>query len=165
MYNRKSPSIEKRALLKVVLKKIVASLAQVVPGNGCRIQLLRWCGYTIGKQVYIGEGLIVVEILEHTFEKLTIEDRVSIAQRVTFVTASNPNFSRLFDYVNVREGKIQIKKDAWIGVGAIILPDVTVGEGAVVGAGAVVTRDVEPYTVVGGVPAKLIRKLEVPWNK
>ena len=49
--------------------------------------------------------------------------------------------------------------------GAVILPDVTVGEGAVVGANSVVTRDVAPYTVVGGVPAHHIKEVDVPWNR
>jgi maltose O-acetyltransferase len=46
----------------------------------------------------------------------------------------------------------------WIGRNAIIMPGVRIGKGSIVGAGAVVTRDVEPYSIVGGVPAKLIRK-------
>jgi len=54
---------------------------------------------------------------------------------------------------------VVIKRGAWIGAGAIILPNVTIGERAVVGAGAVVTRDVPPYTVVAGVPAREIKKL------
>ncbi len=51
-----------------------------------------------------------------------------------------------------------IKKGAWLGRNVIIMPGIAVGEGAIVGAGAVVTKDVEPYTVVGGVPAKFIKK-------
>lgn len=57
-----------------------------------------------------------------------------------------------------RENKVMIGPDTWFGHGAIILPGVTVGTGAVVAAGAVVTRDVAPYTIVGGSPAKLIRR-------
>ena len=52
-----------------------------------------------------------------------------------------------------------LKRNCWIGAGATILPGVTVGENAIVGAGAVVTKDVEPNTVVGGIPAKLIKRL------
>ena len=48
----------------------------------------------------------------------------------------------------------------WIGVNAVVLPGVTIGEGAVVAAGAVVTKDVPPYSVVAGVPAKVIKKIE-----
>jgi acetyltransferase-like isoleucine patch superfamily enzyme len=54
-------------------------------------------------------------------------------------------------------GPIRIGNDVWTGFGSVIMSGVTVGDGAVVGAGAVVTRDIEPYAVVGGVPARLIR--------
>jgi maltose O-acetyltransferase len=53
--------------------------------------------------------------------------------------------------------KITIEKDVWIGAQAVILPGVTVGEGAVVGAGAVVTKDVPPFAIIGGAPARIIR--------
>ena len=53
-----------------------------------------------------------------------------------------------------------IKENAWICIGAIICPGVTIGKNAVVAAGAVVTKDVEPNTIVGGVPAKVIKKIE-----
>ena len=54
---------------------------------------------------------------------------------------------------------IHIGKNVWIGANATVLAGVTVGDGAVVAAGAVVTKDVEPNTIVGGVPAKLIKRL------
>lgn len=54
-------------------------------------------------------------------------------------------------------GKVVLEDDVWIGYRAIILPGVTIHKGAVVGAGAVVTKDVEPFAVVGGVPAKVIK--------
>ena len=58
------------------------------------------------------------------------------------------------------KGKIIIKAGAWIGANAVILPDVTIGKGAVVAAGAVVTKDVPPYSLVAGVPARVIRDLK-----
>ncbi|MCW7079146.1 MAG: hypothetical protein OCU16_06440 [Candidatus Methanospirare jalkutatii] len=57
-------------------------------------------------------------------------------------------------------GKVRIKHDAWIGTGAIILPNVTIGEFSIIGAGAVVTKDVPPYTVVAGIPARIIKKIK-----
>lgn len=57
---------------------------------------------------------------------------------------------------------IRIEDECWISVGAKILPGVTIGKGSTVAAGAVVTKDVEPYVVVGGVPAKVIKRLERP---
>lgn len=56
------------------------------------------------------------------------------------------------------KGDLVIGNDVWIGYEAVILAGVTVGDGAIIGARAVVTKDVPPYTVVGGVPAKPIRK-------
>ena len=56
-------------------------------------------------------------------------------------------------------GPIHIKKNAWIGAGATILPGVTIGENAVVAAGAVVSKDVAANTIVGGIPAKIIKSI------
>lgn len=56
-----------------------------------------------------------------------------------------------------KEGLVEIGNDVWIGMNVVILPGVKIGDGAVLGAGAVITKDVEPYAIVGGVPAKLIR--------
>ena len=165
MYNRNSSPISFYTALRVLKKKLFKTLARFIPGNSLRIKLLRACEYKIGKEVYIGEDLIVSEILEDLSEKLIIEDRVAIAQRVTLITASDPNFSRLWHYVRIVRGKIIIKHDAWIGAGAIILPDVTVGEYSIVGAGAVVTKNVPPYTVVVGVPAKPIKKVGMSRDK
>ena len=58
------------------------------------------------------------------------------------------------------QGCIKIEKNAWIGGDCIILPDITIGEHAVVGAGSVVTKSVEPFTVVAGNPAKMIKRIE-----
>jgi acetyltransferase-like isoleucine patch superfamily enzyme len=65
------------------------------------------------------------------------------------------------DWSAVDIKKTSIGDKSWIGYSAILLPGITIGEGAVVGAGSVVTRDVEPWTVVAGNPAKVVRKLTV----
>ena len=57
---------------------------------------------------------------------------------------------------NQKEQPVTIMDDVWIGARAIILPGVTIGQGAIVAAGAVVTKDVPPFAIVGGVPARLI---------
>ncbi|MBT9371654.1 DapH/DapD/GlmU-related protein [Rhizobium sp. CSW-27] len=57
-----------------------------------------------------------------------------------------------------RDNRVTIGHDVWIGHGATVLPGVTIGNGAVIGAGAVVSKDVAAYTIVGGIPAKLIRE-------
>lgn len=90
---------------------------------------------------------------------LFIGDRVAIAPCVILITSSQPNFSRIKQWVKLEKGPIHIKNDAWIGAGSIIFPNVTIGEGAIVGAGSVVKRDVASYTIVAGVPAKKINEV------
>jgi acetyltransferase-like isoleucine patch superfamily enzyme len=145
-------------------KKLLKLIAKQLPGNGLRLRLLRMCGYTIGNDVYIGEDFIIIDDLSDTRLTLHIGDRASISPRVTFVMHTQPNESRIVPYVNSHRGSIMVDCDAWIGTGAVILPGVTIGEGAVVGANSVVTRSVPPYTVVGGIPAHKIKDVDVPWN-
>ena len=86
-----------------------------------------------------------------------IEDDVLIGPKVSLITENHP-----VDPANRKSldlAKIVIKKNAWIGAGAIILPGVTVGENAIVAAGAVVNKDVADNTIVAGVPAKKIKNI------
>jgi maltose O-acetyltransferase len=133
---------------------------------GWRIALLRWSGVQIGDDVYIADGLIIVEELAGR-ERLAIGDRVSMAPRVTIVLSSHPNRSRIRPFAPTARGDVTIEDDAWIGAGAVILPGVRIGRGAVVAAGAVVTADVPALTIVGGQPARAIRSLAAPegWEK
>ena len=126
-----------------------------------RVQLLRWCGFALGRNVYIADGFVVVEELADE-GNVSIGDRVSIAPRVTIVTSSHPNASRIRPVAPVAKGPVRIEDDAWLGAGAVILPGVTVGRGAVVAALSVVVEDVPELTVVGGQPARVIRRLETP---
>jgi len=89
-----------------------------------------------------------------------IGDNVMMGPNVSVYT-SNHNFDNL-DIPMVEQGEIispvTIKDDVWIGANAIILPGVTIGKGAIIGAGSIVTKDVEEYTVVAGNPAKVIKR-------
>ena len=90
-----------------------------------------------------------------------IGHHVNLAQGIT-VTALNHNFNdtnRRIDKQGITTKPVVIGDDVWIGANAVILPGVSIGSHAVIAAGAVVTSDVEDYTVVGGVPAKVIKKL------
>lgn len=136
-------------------------LAKYTPGYRIRRRLLRMAGYEIGDQVYIGEDLIIVDE-PHDRARVRIGNRASIAQRVTLVVSSRPNCSKIQPFVKCVHGHIEIGDDAWLGTGCIVLPDVRIGRGAVVGAGSVVTRNVPDFTVVAGVPAKPVKRLDIP---
>jgi maltose O-acetyltransferase len=146
-------------MLRRGYKRLLKLLAKHTPGYNVRCQLLRMAGYKIGGRVYIGEDLIIIDELDDR-ARVKIGDRVAIAPRVTLVISSHPNFSRVRPFVKCVHGYIEIGDDAWIGTGCIILPDVRIGKGAVVGAGSVVTKDVPDFAVVAGVPAKPIKKLD-----
>jgi len=92
---------------------------------------------------------------------VSIGSHVNLAQGIT-VTALNHNFSdttQRIDQQGITTRPVVIADDVWIGANAVILPGVTIGQHAVVAAGAVVTKDVPPYSVVGGVPATVLKKL------
>lgn len=90
-----------------------------------------------------------------------IGNNVNLAQGIT-VTALNHNFSdtkKRIDEQGVSTNQVTIEDDVWVGANAVILPGVTIGEHCVVAAGAVVTKDVPPHSLVAGVPAKVIKKI------
>lgn len=106
----------------------------------------------IGKNVFINHGCSFLDI-----GGITIEDDVLIGPQVKITTENHPLDPA--DRETLLLKPVLIKRNAWLGAGAIILPGVTVGENSVVAAGAVVAKDVAPNTIVGGVPAKTIRTL------
>ena len=105
------------------------------------------------------------KISSHTFicEGVTIEDNVFIGHGVMFVNDIYPRATAAGGALQTEHDwkveKTLVKKGASIGTGATILANVTIGEDAIVGAGAVVTRDVPPHTIVAGNPARVLRSL------
>ena len=92
---------------------------------------------------------------------VTIGSHVNLAQGIT-VTALNHNFEapeRHIDEQGVSTQQVTIGDDIWIGANAVVLPGVTVGNHCVIAAGAVVTKDVPPHSLVAGVPAKIIKQI------
>jgi len=140
--------------------RALKGIAKGFPLNGVRVRALRGAGYSVGSKVYVGTELHITDDLYVKRCKLTIGDRVAIAQRVLILLSSHANESRVAAYIQPVHGSVSIDDDAWIGAGAILLPNVSIGEQSVVAAGAVVTKDVPPRTIVAGNPARVLRTLE-----
>jgi acetyltransferase-like isoleucine patch superfamily enzyme len=107
----------------------------------------------IGKNVFINFDCVFLDL-----GGITIDDNVLIAPKVSLLSEGHPISPT--ERQSLVPGHIHISKNAWIGAGAMILPGVTVGENAVVAAGAVVSKDVPANTIAGGVPAKIIKSIE-----
>ncbi|MGO8698221.1 MAG: acyltransferase [Limisphaerales bacterium] len=109
---------------------------------------------TVGNDVYFSLGVLVL-----TSGGVEIGDRVLIGYRSQIISANHivpPGRGWIIDAGEI--GKpIRIAKDVWIGANCLILAGVQIGEGAVVAGGSIVTRDVEAFSVVAGVPARQIR--------
>jgi acetyltransferase-like isoleucine patch superfamily enzyme len=106
----------------------------------------------IGKNVFINHACSLLDM-----GGIILEDQVLLGPKVNLITENHP-----LDPANRRAlicKPIVIKRNAWIGAAATILPGVTIGENAVVAAGAVVSKDVPANTIVGGVPARFIKTI------
>lgn len=112
----------------------------------------------IGKESYIG----MCSLLNGFTNKLTIGTNVSIAQNVNIMTDSGPNASKkMQEYFPIITGPINIGDHSWIGANCVIMPNVNLGEFCVVAANSFVNRSFPAYSVIGGNPAKLIKKIKV----
>ena len=112
-----------------------------------------------GKNIRVGKGVFINHCCEFMDRGgITLEDNVLVGPKVNLITINHP--------VEPRQRRstfcapIVIKRNAWIGVGASVMPGVTIGENAIVAANAVVTKDVATDTIVGGIPATVIKTFD-----
>ena len=138
-------------------RRFIYRLSGIKIGKGSVIHM--YARFYNPKNIEIGEDTIIGEfaVLDGR-AKLKIGNHVDIASEVMIYNAehdiNNPNFTPTF-------GKVIIEDYVFIGPRAIILPGIKIGKGAVVAAGAVVTKDVPPFAIVGGVPAKIIGERKI----
>ena len=151
----------RRNIPETLIVKLLRWSVRTMPSNDIRVWSLRKCGFTVGKDVYIASGLTMSFPNSSRTCTLSIGDRVSIGPGVILIMNSHPNKSMLSKYYPIVTGNIEIGNDAWIGAGAIILPNVKIATSSIIAAGSVVTQDVEQYSIYGGVPAKKIKAIQV----
>lgn len=117
-----------------------------------------------GQKLILGDDVdLAKDVLITTGGGVTIGDRVLVGYRTQILSTNHviPNRNtKIFDAGHDKK-PVAIEKDVWIGANCIILPGVTIGEGAVVAAGSIVTKDVPPFAIYGGIPAKLIRERDI----
>jgi len=151
---RRHPS----ASVKIGQDSLLAGVLIVEAENSC---------LTVGSRVFIG-GNSVIDCLR----QITVEDDVLISYQVLIMDSDNHSIraserigdlkrwrSQKYDWSRVKSTPVVICSKAWIGARAIITKGVVIGEGGIVAAGSVVTKDVPPYTIVAGNPARVIREL------
>ena len=132
-------------------------LAMNAPHDKLSRIFYRLRGTKIGKNGYIDKGVFIEGWRPYL---VTIKDNVEIGPKATIVAIDSSYNTTSQRDIPILYGEVTIERNAYIGAGAIILPGVTIGDYSIVAAGAVVTRDVPPRTVVAGVPAKVIKTVE-----
>lgn len=144
----------KGILIRYILLKSIATACGDNVSIGPSVYLLRPELLSIGDNVSIHP----MSYIDAT-GKITIKDDVSIAHVVTIMSSTH-NYNDInipFKDQGYTLSETVIENDVWVGAKATILAGLTIGHGSIIGASAVVTKDVEDYTVVGGIPAKVIK--------
>jgi acetyltransferase-like isoleucine patch superfamily enzyme len=144
--------------------------------NAIKSGFLRCFGAKVGRRVVFYPGVWIITSRKFVFELgndvvlakdviiaadggVSIGERTLVGHRTQIISGNHaipPIGHRILDYSDDRKS-IRIENDVWIGANCLVLPGVTIGEGAIVAGGSVVTKDVKPNTVVAGVPAKIVK--------
>jgi acetyltransferase-like isoleucine patch superfamily enzyme len=166
--------------VKFVWFTLVCGLMRIVIFPQVRAEIMRLCGAKIGKDCIIG-NVTFSNLYHYGFSKLfignrvfigdesmldvrggiSLNDDVTVSNRTIIVSHINVGYAShpLQKYYPCRESQVVVKNGAYIGTAAILLPGVTLGKMAVIGAGAVVTHNVPDGNVAAGIPARTIRKI------
>lgn len=137
----------------------VRFFSSFVPPSPVKSLLYGLTGIKVDRGVFIGDGVYFVDGFKGAL--IELRRRAVLSPRAILVAMAVPGESSLArEYCVTKTSKIVVEEDAWIGVGAVILPGVTIGRGAIIGANAVVNQSVGPFEVWAGVPARYIKKVE-----
>lgn len=164
--------------IRLFLVELVLSFIPAFVGGRIRVRLLRMAGFHIGKKSvvmgglrYVGNGSMIqnlnigpsafvnVDCFFDLAAPIHIGKNVAIGPQVMLITGAHRMGNEHYRVGTLNSQAITIGDGVWLGARSVILPGVSIGNGAVVAAGAVVTEDVLPNTLVAGVPAKVIKEL------
>ena len=137
-------------------------LSYLFKSSGENIEIFENCRFYRHSNISLGNNVFINHSceLEAVGGPITIGNYVLLASGVKLLTLKREYTDSqrpIYFQKHITNQHITIEDDVWIGTNAVILPNVTIGRGAIVGAGAVVSKDVEPYAIVGGIPAKTIK--------
>ena len=164
--------------LPLLLARILAAPIPIFTGNRLRALILRLAGFDLGRGTVVwgmptfvgGPGLtrrlktgLQVKIGVHCYfdlgAQVSIGDQTTLGPEVMVITSNHQIGSAENRAGAIDPRPVWVGRGCWLGARCILLPGITVGDGCIIGAGAVVTRDVPPNTIVAGIPAKPIRTL------
>lgn len=144
-------------LIKKVKNYLLAILAYNCPSNNWRIIFHRWRGVKIGNNVTIGYHVT----LDHSYpEYITIENNASLSGDNYILAHTTPKI-HWKNVVPSFIGPVTIKEGAWLTIGVKVLPDVTIGSYSIIAAGSVVNKDIPSKVLAGGIPAKVIKEIDL----
>jgi len=157
-YNYKGKIGELRLYKRLLRTEFLQFLASVTPHPNLAVKFHRMKGCKIGRHVYIGPNVYIDTVYPHLVK---IEDYVSIGRDTMIFAHSNPTNSLWLKkrFYPRKVAPVIIKRGAWIAPRVIILCGTIIGKNSVIGAGSIVTKDVDPYSVYAGIPAKKIKDL------
>ncbi len=163
----------KKTFFQYIIEIILAVLPSDPLSSLVKTRLMKWHGAVLGKSIKFGRGLWIdhfdkIEIGNNVFFNygcqlnsaggIQIDDNVLIGPGVTILSASHDiRRDQIMRFGSAILKQVHVEKDVWLGARCVVTPGVIIGEGSVVAAGAVVTKNVPPYKVVGGVPAIIIK--------
>ena len=152
-----------RSLVTAIVGRFLQMFALYIPMTPhMRVKLQSMRGVNVGKNVFLGSEVYFDPVYPHM---ITIEDDVAIGGRsIIIVHTSPPSYLReshpRASYIFTKISPVTIKRGAWITLGVMILPGVTIGENSIITAGSVVMNDIPPNCIAQGNPAKVISRLK-----
>ena len=169
----KSATIDESVLLmkNIIIQNETSDRKKMIVGKNTKIGAnAHFIIYPESKGIFIGEeSLVNTNCNLYSMEKISIGNRVLISYNVSiFDNNSHPlkmedrakHIQNPADNSRVERAEVTIEDDVWVGCNSVILKGVTIGKGSIIAAGSVVTASVQPFSIIGGAPAKVIKSLQ-----